>query len=368
LHGTLNIFKSLKNVTTDEDYLIICPSGYGYEDIEFPVNSKCFFYKGSHSSVKRFVFERFNLPAIIKEYRPDIIYGAGNIGLINPVAAQALMIHNAYLFYGKEYFPDIHMKLQLRIAILKAEIKKMLAKTDLVFCQTPVVKNRFCAEFKYPPYQAKVINWPNPTEIRPRADLTVPAALDKSGKSFYILVLTRYLPHRNPEIILKLCERYSEKIKEKQIKFITTVEAGNNPRAGRFLSNVGKAGFGDIIINVGQLSREDVARYFMHSDILWEPTTLETLCLPFVEAMTMGVPILAPDIDFARYVCGEAAVFYNPWDLENIFEQIMLLRDNNELRQGLIVKGKVRLENKEIFPGNWDETAKAIIKQLKGLL
>jgi len=98
------------------------------------------------------------------------------------------------------------------------------------------------------------------------------------------------------------------------------------------------------------------------------PTTLETLCLPFLEAMAMGTPILAPDLDFARYVCGDAAIFYDPWEIESIFCSILLMRENASLRKELVEKGKIELGNRGKFAENWEETAADLMRNLRLLI
>jgi glycosyltransferase involved in cell wall biosynthesis len=176
------------------------------------------------------------------------------------------------------------------------------------------------------------------------------------------------MPHRNPSILIPICKKYEGKIRSKHIKFITTVEPEDDNHSVRFLNEISRHRFDDIIINVGRLSREDVVRYFTYCHALWPPTTLETLCLPYLESMAMGVPILAPDLDFARYVCGEAALFYNPWDIKSIFEKIMLIKDNASLRQELIKKGEVELGNRDKFSRDWEETASEVLGELRLLV
>lgn len=368
LIGTLNLLKALKNVAHAEQILLICSRGYGYEEIKLPSNSETYVYEGRHSALQRTLFEEVTLPKIIARYGPDVIFGAANIGLTNPCAPQAVFIQQAYLFYDKNYYPDIHLTLRLRIAALKLQVKNSLTATNLVFCQTPVVKRRFSERFCYPEDRINILRWPPPTEIRPTAESEVPSAFDKSSENFYILLLTRYMPHRNPSILISLCKRYCKNIRDKRIKFITTVTAQEGRRARRFLKEICKQNLEDIIINVGCIMRKDVSKYLSHSDMLWLPTTLETLCLPFLEAMRIGLPILAPDMDFARYVCGDAAVFYNPWDIESIYSKIMLMRENALLRQELIERGKKGLCDRTRFAENWNEVAANLINDLRTLV
>lgn len=368
LFGTLNLIRALKNVARDEQFLLVCSAGYGYEEINLPENSEIYIYDGRHSLLERNWFERITLPKIIKRYNPDVIFGAANIGLSNAPVPQALLIRMPYLLYDKQYYAKIHLMLQLRVAALRAQIKSSLPTTQLVLAQTPVVQRRFAERFNYPEDQIKILRFATPVEIKPTIGVKPPSIFDKSSDNFYVLVLTRYMPHRNPSILIPLCKRYASQLRAKKIKFITTVERKDNHRVNKFLKDISKYHLENIVINVGDISRQEILKYFTYSDILFFPTTLETLGIPFLEAMTMELPILTTDIDFAHFICGDAAVFYNPWKIESMFNMLMLLRDNPALRNKLAEKGKIQLHDRSKFAENWEEVAADVIEQLKMLV
>jgi glycosyltransferase involved in cell wall biosynthesis len=363
----LNLLRALKNVSASEQFFIIYSKGYGYEEIELPADSKVYIYSGSHSPLQRSWFEVVSLPKIVRDFRPDVICGLGNVGLSRPCARQAVLIHNSYFLYDNKHWPDARLTFRIRLAALRWQIAKSAAKTDLIFCQTPVMKMRFAERFNYPADKIRLVHWPPPDEIKRPADSMVPGALDKSRGDFFVLLLTRYLPHRNPKVLIPLCSRYATQLRQQRIKFVTTLDDETDLPSRAFLNQAGRRGLGDIIINVGPLSRQEVSQYMWHSDVLWLPTYIETLCLPFLEAMTLGVPILAPDLDFARYVCGEAAVFYDPWDIDSAFEKIMLLRQDSTLRKTLAERGKVELADRNRFSANWEEVAGDMLRELRQL-
>lgn len=367
LFQTANLLKALKNIAQDEQFMLVCSAGYGFEEIRLPDNSELFVYKGRHNPLERYWFEFVTLPKIVARYNADVVYSPGNTGLTNPHVPQALFIRNAYLFYDKKHCPDMYPRLQLRIAALKWQVKKSLPGTKLIFCQTPVVKRRFCEKYHYPEGQIRILGFPPPAEITPAIGLETPSVFVKDAGNFYILLMTCYMPHKNPSVLIPLCKRYGAQIRKKQIKFITTVQAEDHPRAGVFLKEISKHRLEDVIINVGQIPREDIAKYLCCSHLLWLPTLLECLPTTYLEAMSVGVPILAPDLDFANYVCGDAAVYYDPWDVGSMFEKIMLLRENQEISQTLMSKGKLQLQDSKKFPQSWEEVAATTLRELRKL-
>jgi glycosyltransferase involved in cell wall biosynthesis len=74
------------------------------------------------------------------------------------------------------------------------------------------------------------------------------------------------------------------------------------------------------------------------------PTLLEVFSTTYLEAMFMKVPILSSDMEFARDICGNAAIFCNPTDVEEYAKNILILYNDPTLRKNLIQKGEQNLK------------------------
>ena len=98
-----------------------------------------------------------------------------------------------------------------------------------------------------------------------------------------------------------------------------------------------------MVINAGPVPQSHLASYFAASQALLLPTLLESFSGSYVEAMHFGVPILTSDMDFAREVCGEAALYFDPHVPKSICQAICTLRDNVEKREELAAKGAQRV-------------------------
>jgi glycosyltransferase involved in cell wall biosynthesis len=365
LVGTTDLVRALEKVAPDERCLLICSGGCGLERLDMASGNGRFVYEGSHSPLQRMRFETLTLPKIIDRYTPQVILNLNNEGIAKQGAPQVLLFRNAYPLYNRKHFPNMSVKASLRLALLRARVRRALPSTPLVFTQTPVMKQRFARCFRYPESHIEVQPYPAPSDMKPTVGLGRPSVFDQRSDGFYILVLTRYMAHRNPKVLIPLCRRYGHQIREQGIRFITTVGPADYPAAKSFLKVICQDHLQDVILNVGSLSREDVLRYYSHSSLLWMPTLIESLPLPYLEAMSMGVPILAPDIDFAQYICGEAAAFYDPWDIDSIFRGIMSLRNDRALRLRLIERGRTALLDSGRFAENWEEVAVAVMAGLK---
>ena len=54
----------------------------------------------------------------------------------------------------------------------------------------------------------------------------------------------------------------------------------------------------------------------------------ESFGFPLIEAMYLGLPIICPDLPFARVLCGDDAIYFNPDDIESLRLSILRLKNN----------------------------------------
>jgi glycosyltransferase involved in cell wall biosynthesis len=88
------------------------------------------------------------------------------------------------------------------------------------------------------------------------------------------------------------------------------------------------------------------------------PTLLESFTATYLEAMKFDCPVLTSDLDFAREVCGDAAIYFDPWNVDDMCEAVVRLRDEPALQQQLRWQGRERLS--QMFPSWKDITAEAL--------
>ncbi|MCI0498755.1 MAG: glycosyltransferase [Planctomycetales bacterium] len=362
---THHLLRSMLAISDLHDYFVVYSKGYGYEEIINRSNCRTFCFDKPQNAFHRGYFESLVLPRIINDCRPDVIFGPGNIGLRRPSCPQALLIHHAYLYHTSKHYPRIEFRDRLRIWAFQRQVKSCLPSTQKIMVQTPIVQKRFSDHCNYPAERIKVVRFPVPVDINPDSNCPVPSPLEGCRACFKILFLTRYMAHRNPEILLPLCQQYGEQLRRAGVCFITAIGSHQKGRAELFLKRVHEYGMGDLVVNVGELSRPQVVQYYTHCDALWLHTLMETLCLPFLEAMTMGVPILSPDFDFSRYVCGNAALYYDPWDIRSLYEKIICLKENSDLRKQLVADGYREIKMSDKFSSSWEETAKDVLDNLR---
>ena len=76
--------------------------------------------------------------------------------------------------------------------------------------------------------------------------------------------------------------------------------------------------------------------------------------------MSCGCPVIVSDIPPHHEVCGDAALYFHPYDIKDIAENIKLIMGDNNLRRRLSQSGR---ERQHSF--SWSKTAGTFMEILK---
>lgn len=360
-----SIVATLPKIAPQHDYLITVPAGLSYETHDGKKNVLVIKIKPA-SLLKRPYYDFLVLPKLAKNFNPDVIVGLGNLGLLKPPCKQAFLFHQTQLVYPLEHYKKklYGYRVRCKIFLLKKSIRKSLRYTQIVFCQTPVAKERFSKTFKFPSNQIKIM--PNAVSefVKvPEAEIIRPEIFEHNNY-FNLFFIASYYPHKNLEILIKIFKEHREKLHG--VRCIITISGEQyHKKAQKLLDDVEKNNLQDYIVNVGPLEQEELAGYYCNSDALFFPTLLESFSAAYIEAMHFGVPILTSDLDFAQYICDGTAVYFDPWNPENIVEKILLVKNNPQLREELIAKGNKRAST---FYKSWEEILSDAMNELEQLV
>lgn len=99
----------------------------------------------------------------------------------------------------------------------------------------------------------------------------------------------------------------------------------------------------DRVIFTGAVPDEELAIYYQHAAVYTSLSEHEGFCVPLVEAMAAGVPVLAYAAAAVPDTLGGAGVQFAPKDLEFAAELLGELTFNDDLRAGVIAGQRQRL-------------------------
>jgi glycosyltransferase involved in cell wall biosynthesis len=169
----------------------------------------------------------------------------------------------------------------------------------------------------------------------------------------YLLYVGRLNVRKNIENLLKSLLL----LHDSQIKLVIVGKADwKTPDLREILS---KPEISKRIILTGSVSDDELAFVYSMACVFCFPSFAEGFGLPPLEAMASGVPVVVSDTTSLPEVCGNAAVYINPYKSESIADGINELLENHALYGQQKING---LQRAKEF--TWERSARAFMKSI----
>jgi glycosyltransferase involved in cell wall biosynthesis len=151
----------------------------------------------------------------------------------------------------------------------------------------------------------------------------------------YFLYMGNIKPHKNLKTCLKAFNLWSKKYpSDKKLVIIGVKPDDINKDSG-----LSKLLDKNSLIIAGFIKDSDLPLIYNNAECLIFPSIYEGFGLPPLEAMIYGCPVIASNSASIPEVCGDAALYFEPFKFEELAEKMQMLTNNKGLRTELIEKG-----------------------------
>ncbi|MGY8913505.1 MAG: glycosyltransferase, partial [Flavobacteriales bacterium] len=201
---------------------------------------------------------------------------------------------------------------------------------DTVVVQSSYMKNMLIK--KYPKHKFFIQIIPNPISsiLKNRSEsLTTKVLIEKREASITthlkLLYVSRYYLHKNHQFLIQL----SKLLNQKGIPHNITVTVDPSlVESQTFLRSISSRDIS--IINIGELKQEELAQYYENTHMFLFPSRAETFGNPLIEAMCYALPVIVPDLEYARSIVGSAGLYYSEDNAVECMEIIKTLVIDSE--------------------------------------
>lgn len=175
----------------------------------------------------------------------------------------------------------------------------------------------------------------------------------------YLLYVGNVKPHKNLGNLIDAYSLLFDKIPHdlviigKKEGFIT----GDNAVISKAAKLGGRVHF------TGYVNETLLKQYVSHAAIFIFPSLYEGFGLPPLEAMATGCPVIVSNAASLPEVCGDAALYCDPHDINDIAEKIKLVMNDGNLRERMRVKG---FEHAKLF--TWEKCASETLSVIEKVI
>lgn len=176
----------------------------------------------------------------------------------------------------------------------------------------------------------------------------------------YLLFVGSLKPHKNLRTLIRAFARIRSR---GQADFVLLL-AGDDRRHGKpLLDECERMGLGSSVRNIPWVPAELLPKVYAAADLVVMPSTNEGFGLPVLEAMACGAPVVSSTAASMPEVGGDAAVYFDPHNVEELATAIERVIDSPSLQAELRGKGL-----KQAAKFTWEESARKHIEAYRKVL
>lgn len=250
------------------------------------------------------------------------------------------------------YFPELFRKEDLYQLVnwTRYSVKKAAA----VITISESSKNDIIKEYKIPAEKIHVVYLGIKESAETKTQKMEELSKKYGVKNRFVLFVGTLQPRKN---ITKLIESLSL-IKDKNVDLVVIGKKGWLYED--ILAAPEKYGVSDRVKFLDFVPDEDLTSFYKHAECYVLPSLYEGFGLPVLEAMKYGCPVLTSNISSLPEAGGDAALYFDPKNAEDIAKSIdKVLKDKN-LRSDMIKKGYAQVKK-----FSWDKSAEEVLSVLE---
>jgi len=294
----------------------------------------------------------FQIPRVLKKYRADLFLSPDGYLSLRTGVPQLAVIHDISFvhrpgdipamkrWYYNYFFPKFARK-AARIATVSTYSKTDIAQTYQVSSEKIDVVYDGCNE------NFKPVSPEEQTLIREKYTDGLP----------YFLFVGALHPRKNVAGLLKAFDVFKTESGRKEKLLIV---GGEMHKTGEISETWQKMQFKNDVVFTGRVSQQELYEIYGAALALTFVPFFEGFGIPILEAMSAGVPVICSSTTSMPEVGGDAVLYVEPENIEQIAEAMEKTAADTDVRSELIEKG---FRQKMNF--SWNETSRRLWKSIE---
>jgi SAM-dependent methyltransferase/glycosyltransferase involved in cell wall biosynthesis len=294
------------------------------------------------STLDRLLLSR-KLRVIESEFAPDVVFTVFGPAVLRARAPHLVGFALPHLIYDADCEP---VKRRGMERLWDALQRAALRRADHLVVETHTVRSRLAERLGIDPARISVIpNGVNPV-IAAHAGAggpdSRPFRLRRGLRRPGVLIPSAPYPHKNLEIVPLVAAAMCQLAPDLDVEFRFTLDPASAAWR-RLKSEAARLGVADMVVTLNVLPLTELAHAYRAAAVVLLPTLREASTAVYPESFALERPVVTSDLDFARELCGDAALFVPPLNVAAIAEGLIGLLRSPEARERLVEAGRRRL-------------------------
>ena len=329
----------------DVEAIIYVPRAFNADLFDSPnVTVKKVPVKRFYGPIHRFIWEQIFWRKIVKESGADVLYSSANYGVLYPPIEQVLLVQGE--IYLNPVYRDKVLPTLPRSERFSAFLRRNLMLFSARHSSTTIFPSEVAlqAALDYGPDIApsSVVNY---LGVGDRFAATDNRRDWREGGQLELLYVSVFYPHKDPVTLAEATRLLNDQGFKTKTRI--TMEAHDFepwPSSRGELQALQSERYADCV-DIGRIEHQQLTDALKSYDAFVFPSMAETFGFPMVEAMRAGIPLIVSDIPIHREICGDAALYFELSNPEDLAARLKDLDQDPDLREALIARAKKRAVN-----------------------
>jgi glycosyltransferase involved in cell wall biosynthesis len=307
---------------------------------------------------RRLWFDQVELPRILRRERIDFLFSTANFATFLCPCRQLLLVRNSLYFsslYRSKILPRTSWRNRIGMALRRWLVCRSAMASDVVMTPSQAMLDELRTAVH--PREALVNHYGvDPQRFRP-----IEKAFGQDGPVSLVFT-SLYSEHKNVRTLFRALLELEAS--GQKCRLITTADPNwenidNAIReSDRKLADDLKSRA--LLELTGVLSGSALDQLYAKADIFVYPSVVESFGHPLLEAMASGIPIIAADVPINRELCGNAALYFRPFEATHCADQVRLLTKDAQARADLVRNAAVQVQN-----FSWRKHMRALLREVE---
>ena len=313
--------------------------------------------------VARVFWEQIALPVLLKMHKVDVLFCPGNIAPFISPSKTIQWIGTIGPFWEEFYKLNVPIITKIKCRVNKVLMWRTARNSDCVVFESEYCRKLFVSDYGIKQEKTEVIrigkdNFFYPEIVEAENFVVNGINIHKP----FILCVSHLYEYKNYE---RLIEAFAKALKKlpKGTKLVIAGSIINRFYYQNILETIRKHGCESDVVYMGLVKKGNLRLLYSNCRVFVFPSPVETIGYILVEAMLCGAPIVTSKTTSMPETCGDAALYFDPNEVNQIKNAMLEVSNDEVIRSNLRRKSLSRVEQ---FPDYTEVNQKTsnIIKEL----
>ncbi|MBI4279290.1 MAG: glycosyltransferase family 4 protein [Armatimonadetes bacterium] len=310
------------------------------------------------STVVRHLWHQIFLPSLVRRHRIDVLFSLESVGLLRAPCPSVFVLRFPYQI--AEY--QVASAQRWKTFALHVLGLWSARRSDRVIVVSEYLRDALRAK-GFPLERMAVVHHGRDEAMGRVTDLAV---LQQARQRYgingpYLLAVSSIYPHKNYGNLVKafalLCQG-----RQAPLDLLIAGRTLDREEGQRLQRLIAQSPGGERVKMLGEVPWTDLSALYSMAEVFVFPSFVETFGHPLVEAMSCGAPVAASRASAIPEICGDAAVYFDPYDVHAIAAALEKILDDPAHRTDLVVQGY-----RQVQRFSWQRTVEQTLRVLESV-